>query len=386
MSVRRLKLSCGDLEGKLEGIGELVEAAAAGACNLTPLALACAHSQLSVVRELLHRGALTDTADDEGSTPLHHLARAKKGPVSDPSDHISNVLAIFSELKKHHISDEFMSAADLKGDTALLVACDNKNPEFARALLEEGASAVGLNRVSGLMPLHRAIKRRSVDLVQMLLEYGADPLAEVGGESCLELASKLHPDSIIYQAVRSGARAWELLRGGRGGGGGDDLIDLEQEEQGQERGQELEKGQGQEQTARQAKMTKAQTPATSDKEVFVSTTGREVMVMREGVGGMPALSARGAATVASYTASTAFSPSTATTFSSVPSASAPSALSAAQYRDLDLDLLHLEWDIGGGTGGNGGGGGSGDAVMEGVEGVGGGTTQRMQEKRSGQGQ
>jgi ankyrin repeat protein len=55
---------------------------------------------------------------------------------------------------------------------------ENKNLDFCRVLLEEGASAGGFNRISGLMPLHKAIKRRNVDLVLLLLEYGADPLGE----------------------------------------------------------------------------------------------------------------------------------------------------------------------------------------------------------------
>jgi ankyrin repeat protein len=51
-----------------------------------------------------------------------------------------------------------------------------KQLELAKLLLEEGCSAGARNATTHSTPLHVAVKRRSLELVNLLLEYGADPL------------------------------------------------------------------------------------------------------------------------------------------------------------------------------------------------------------------
>ena len=59
----------------------------------------------------------------------------------------------------------------------LILFCKTgKQVEVAKLLLEEGCSAGACNAHTHSTPLHVAVKRRSVELVALLLEYGADPL------------------------------------------------------------------------------------------------------------------------------------------------------------------------------------------------------------------
>jgi hypothetical protein len=61
--------------------------------------------------------------DADGSTVLHHIARAKQ-----------DAEAMLRELKKHQQSalDGMLDAADGNGDTPLLVACDGETMQHAQ--------------------------------------------------------------------------------------------------------------------------------------------------------------------------------------------------------------------------------------------------------------
>lgn len=48
--------------------------------------------------------------------------------------------------------------------------------ELLQLLLEEGCSTAHSNTYTGTSALHTAVKKRCIEVVNMLLEYGADPL------------------------------------------------------------------------------------------------------------------------------------------------------------------------------------------------------------------
>lgn len=48
--------------------------------------------------------------------------------------------------------------------------------EVLQLLLEEGGSTSQCNTITGTSALHIAVKKRSIEIVNLLLEYGADPL------------------------------------------------------------------------------------------------------------------------------------------------------------------------------------------------------------------
>jgi hypothetical protein len=53
-----------------------------------------------------------------------------------------------------------------------------KQVELVKLLLEEGCSASTYNSHTHSTPLHMAVRRRSLEIVTLLLEYGADPLLQ----------------------------------------------------------------------------------------------------------------------------------------------------------------------------------------------------------------
>jgi hypothetical protein len=53
-----------------------------------------------------------------------------------------------------------------------------KQVELVKLLLEEGCSASTYNALTHSTPLHMAVRRRSLEIVTLLLEYGADPLLQ----------------------------------------------------------------------------------------------------------------------------------------------------------------------------------------------------------------
>lgn len=62
------------------------------------------------------------------------------------------------------------------GATALTLAVQRRHVPVAKLLLEKGANADHVDHVQRLSPLHIAARAKSLELVQLLLSFGADPL------------------------------------------------------------------------------------------------------------------------------------------------------------------------------------------------------------------
>jgi hypothetical protein len=62
--------------------------------------------------------------------------------------------------------------------TASFLLLTAKQVELVKLLLEEGCSASAYNALTHSTPLHMAVRRRSLEIVTLLLEYGADPLLQ----------------------------------------------------------------------------------------------------------------------------------------------------------------------------------------------------------------
>jgi ankyrin repeat protein len=166
----------------------------------TPLLVACAHGRTHLVGHLLQRPLIDVTVvDTEQSTALHHAIRSGK-------DTAMPVLEIFkhSPLLADADFKSLLHLSDINGDTCLHLACELVLVDVARWLISQGALVNVVSTVSGLTPLHIAVKKRKADLVTLLLSHAADPLIpDVSGETAAQLASNLRKDSDIVAKVEA---------------------------------------------------------------------------------------------------------------------------------------------------------------------------------------
>ena len=158
----------------------------------TPLMEACKQNNTAMVETLLNAGARVDLRDRNSRTPILHAA-ANGAP-----------LEIYELLKK--------AGADINGTTRqgaspLMVALEsNTGTEAFEALLRAGANPnhQGLDTISILMS---AIASQDINIVRLLLNYGADPnLPTWDGLTPMMLAAQRIRSNDMFEAlVASGA-------------------------------------------------------------------------------------------------------------------------------------------------------------------------------------
>jgi ankyrin repeat protein len=133
----------------------------------TPMMAACKNNHNGIVEHLLVHGVsevlLAKVRASHGTvvtTPLHEVVR-------NGNEYLVNVL-----LSHGAAVDE----RNDKQETALHLAT---NCNIAECLLKRGAQ-INAATVDGETPLYVACQRGSVDLVDMLLQYGAEPNGQSG--------------------------------------------------------------------------------------------------------------------------------------------------------------------------------------------------------------
>jgi ankyrin repeat protein len=218
--------------------------------GVTPLMLACKYSHPEIVDYLIKCNANSNLTDSEGNNLLHYACRSKGADTT---------LAILRDTQV--LSPHLINTVDMvSGDSLLHLCCDGKNVAAAEIILrflfsDEGKSMLRLERKSnpafqaaaiaavvqgfvgfactnatrkitntetsnihdnchlprsinlyknrmGKTPLHIAVKRRSADLVDLLLRYGFEPeIKDDSGISPRDLALKLPKTSPILHNI-----------------------------------------------------------------------------------------------------------------------------------------------------------------------------------------
>ena len=125
----------------------------------TPLHAAADDGSVEIIYMLLEHGADVNAGASRGSTPLHVAARKSIDNLRVLLEHGANV-----------------GAEDNEGRTPLHVAADDGSVEIVHMLLEHGAN-INARTSRGSTPLHVAA-RRSIEILPTLFEHGANVSAE----------------------------------------------------------------------------------------------------------------------------------------------------------------------------------------------------------------
>ncbi|XP_071188697.1 ankyrin repeat and SOCS box protein 13-like isoform X1 [Salvelinus alpinus] len=151
--------------GKTQCVRLLLDAGAqVDACNTdgsTPLCEACSVGSFDCVRMLLEHGAkVNPTLSSRTTSPLHEACMGGNADV----------------VKIMITEGASLEAYDLYYGTPLHVACANDHTACVKALLNAGAK-VNYARLHKTA-LHHAAKVKSVDMIDMLVEFGANIYAK----------------------------------------------------------------------------------------------------------------------------------------------------------------------------------------------------------------
>lgn len=118
---------------------------------------------LGAVRFLILHGVGIDTKGEGGLTPLHCA-------VLSDNDNIAAMLVSYApEASTLDITDD-------RGNTALSLATQKKNPAITRILINKGAQCQTVD-LGGLSAVHHAARLGFSDGLRMLLDSGGDPNA-----------------------------------------------------------------------------------------------------------------------------------------------------------------------------------------------------------------
>jgi ankyrin repeat protein len=145
-----------------------------------PLKYAAANGDLEMLKMLLEYNPQIDPKDTEGRTPLYYAVAALRNEVEHPTPADEEIVQDIISLLIEHGAN--INIRDRDGQTPLLITIssfsasskiDKRQLNLIRFLLKMGAEPDLMS--DNASPLYTAAKNSFYDIVQILLEAGADP-------------------------------------------------------------------------------------------------------------------------------------------------------------------------------------------------------------------
>jgi len=180
----------------------------ADAAGRTALSLAARQLYSDIVLTLVARGANTDIRDDQGRTPLMWAIDAVSFPVPPQSDERTaqqkELLPIVELLLAHRVD---VNSADKSGWTPLALAVDRDSPDVVDALVNHGANIdVPVSSMGNETPLMLAIRRNSQRMLKTLIAAKPDfSLVNSQGRTALSYARGYRDTDMIEMLQKAGA-------------------------------------------------------------------------------------------------------------------------------------------------------------------------------------
>lgn len=161
----------------------------------TPLHCAACNGHLDVLTVLTNSyGVDVNSKTDSGSTVLHYVMRIKH--FNSPQDQ-ENYLRILDILKQKGAS---INSTASRGITPVHEATLRGNIVGVRWILANGGK-VNIPTEIGFTPLHFAVQSKSMEVIKLLVESGANPTLNSQAGSPLDMAKGM--DQSIYQFLLS---------------------------------------------------------------------------------------------------------------------------------------------------------------------------------------
>eukprot|EP00468_Gymnochlora_sp_CCMP2014_P004561 CAMPEP_0167760034 /NCGR_PEP_ID=MMETSP0110_2-20121227/11363_1 /TAXON_ID=629695 /ORGANISM="Gymnochlora sp., Strain CCMP2014" /LENGTH=177 /DNA_ID=CAMNT_0007646503 /DNA_START=376 /DNA_END=912 /DNA_ORIENTATION=- len=90
-----------------------------------------------------------------------------------------------------------------EGKSLLMIAVESKKVGVARRLLESGHEVNQVEQRSGECPIHKAVIMKDLKMIEMLIEYGADPnLMDLRRNTSLHVAVKNFNSDVLEFLLR----------------------------------------------------------------------------------------------------------------------------------------------------------------------------------------
>ncbi|CAF1267411.1 unnamed protein product [Adineta steineri] len=158
--------------------------------NQTPLLVACMRNHETIIRQLVESGADVNAVSERGSSPFLAICQ---------HNNVDLARLLINHGAKHDIEAKNLYDGKING---LIVAAESGSFDILRLLVDAGLDVnytiEGKGETAGRTPLFCACAKGFQDIVQYLIEKGADVNGtEKSGLSCLHIAAAMgHADTV----------------------------------------------------------------------------------------------------------------------------------------------------------------------------------------------